>query len=294
MSFNGNGVFNRLYNWVQDAASGINIRADRMDAEMNGFATGLSTCLTRDGQAGMEADLKMGGFGITNLKDPAANQDAATRKFVTDLTDALANITVSSIDPSSPSDGDLWYRTTGEVGLYVWVANGDSGAWQASRGVLPATPPPSTVSATAPTNPVVGQLWYRTAAPAMLLTWSGTAWIPSAGQPISTQIVTDGSNWQIVGNVLRCWGTTTTLTTGGQPITFPREFGEVPFVSLAVFNGSSNFRVASFNNRNTTGIDISAWDQLNARVAQSVHWAATGLALVGDRRVGTINQALAP
>lgn len=81
MAFNGNGVFNRLYNWVQDAASGINIRADRMDQEMDGFATGLSTCLTKDGQSSMEANLRMGGFAITGLKDPQSDQDAATKKY---------------------------------------------------------------------------------------------------------------------------------------------------------------------------------------------------------------------
>lgn len=82
MSYDGNGVFNRLYNWVQDAASGINIMADRMDAEMDGFAQGLSICLTRDGQAAMIADLNMGGFAIVSLKDPTDPQHAATKKYV--------------------------------------------------------------------------------------------------------------------------------------------------------------------------------------------------------------------
>jgi microcystin-dependent protein len=85
MAFNGSGVFQRLYNWVTDAANGIDIKADRMDAEMDGFATGLSLCLTRDGQAAMTANLRMGGFAITGLKDPEADQDAATKKFVTSL-----------------------------------------------------------------------------------------------------------------------------------------------------------------------------------------------------------------
>ena len=43
------GVFARLYNWVTDAAAGVKIRADRMDAEMDGMATGLSTCVLKDG-----------------------------------------------------------------------------------------------------------------------------------------------------------------------------------------------------------------------------------------------------
>lgn len=69
MPFNGSGTFNRLYSWVQDAANGIKIRADRMDNEMNGMATGLSTCVTRDGQSPATANLPMGGFKHTNVAD---------------------------------------------------------------------------------------------------------------------------------------------------------------------------------------------------------------------------------
>lgn len=53
MAFNGSGVFVRLYNWVTDKANGVNITASKMDAEMDGFAAGLSNCVTRDGQGGI-------------------------------------------------------------------------------------------------------------------------------------------------------------------------------------------------------------------------------------------------
>lgn len=48
--FNGSGTYVRNYNWQNDAAASIKIRADRMDTEDDGFATGLSTCVTKDGQ----------------------------------------------------------------------------------------------------------------------------------------------------------------------------------------------------------------------------------------------------
>jgi len=67
MAFDGNGVFVRLYNWVNDASANIKIRADRMDNEMNGFATGLSTCITKDGQTTITADLPMAGYRHTNV-----------------------------------------------------------------------------------------------------------------------------------------------------------------------------------------------------------------------------------
>lgn len=50
MAFNGAGTFVRSFLWVNDKLNGINITASRMDTEDNGFATGLSTCLTKDGQ----------------------------------------------------------------------------------------------------------------------------------------------------------------------------------------------------------------------------------------------------
>lgn len=64
MAFNGSGLFNRLYNWVNDAAAGINIRADRSDAELDGIATGLSTCITKDGQTTTTASIPFAA-GIT-------------------------------------------------------------------------------------------------------------------------------------------------------------------------------------------------------------------------------------
>lgn len=56
MAFNGSGIFNRVYNWTQDAANSIDITASRVDTEDTGFATGLSLCVTRDGQGAMSAD----------------------------------------------------------------------------------------------------------------------------------------------------------------------------------------------------------------------------------------------
>lgn len=50
MAFSGAGTFNRLYTWVTDRINSVPITDTRMDAEMDGFATGLSTCVTKDGQ----------------------------------------------------------------------------------------------------------------------------------------------------------------------------------------------------------------------------------------------------
>jgi hypothetical protein len=77
MAFNGSGVFQRLYSWVNDAAANIKIRADRMDNEMNGFATGLSTCITKDGQTTITANLPMANFRHTGVGNAASRTDYA-------------------------------------------------------------------------------------------------------------------------------------------------------------------------------------------------------------------------
>jgi hypothetical protein len=50
MAFDGTGSFERLYSWATDKINNIRILASRMDSEMDGFAVGLSTCVTKDGQ----------------------------------------------------------------------------------------------------------------------------------------------------------------------------------------------------------------------------------------------------
>lgn len=77
MAFNGSGTFSRLYNWAVDASGGVKIRADRMDSEMNGFATGLSTCITKDGQTTITANLPMSTYKHTNVGSASSRTDYA-------------------------------------------------------------------------------------------------------------------------------------------------------------------------------------------------------------------------
>lgn len=78
MAFNGSGVFNRVYNWVADAAANINITASRVDTEDSGFAAGLSNCICKDGQTTIMADIPFSNNKITGLKAGTALTDAPT------------------------------------------------------------------------------------------------------------------------------------------------------------------------------------------------------------------------
>jgi hypothetical protein len=82
MPFNGSGIFQRVRNWVADAAAGIKIRADYHDAEDDGFAAGLSNCITKDGQSIVTQNIPWNNKRITGLQDPVNAQDAATKAYV--------------------------------------------------------------------------------------------------------------------------------------------------------------------------------------------------------------------
>jgi len=49
MAYNSSGVYSRVHDFTDDRDNGIRIQASRMDAEMDGIATGLSTAITKNG-----------------------------------------------------------------------------------------------------------------------------------------------------------------------------------------------------------------------------------------------------
>lgn len=76
MPWNGAGTFNRIYNWEQDQANGIFVRADRMDTDSDDIASGISNCIAKDGQSGPSVDISWNGFRLKSLGNGISGLDA--------------------------------------------------------------------------------------------------------------------------------------------------------------------------------------------------------------------------
>lgn len=77
MARDGNGTYNRIHNWQTDADAGVDIQADRMDAEDDSIAEALTQSLAKDGQTVPTDNLPMGGFRHTGVGAGVARGDYA-------------------------------------------------------------------------------------------------------------------------------------------------------------------------------------------------------------------------
>ena len=64
------GTFSRVHDFTTDRDAGIKIQASRMDAEMDGIATGLSTAILKDGTQTTTAEVPFA-FGISIVDNKA-------------------------------------------------------------------------------------------------------------------------------------------------------------------------------------------------------------------------------
>lgn len=184
MAFNGAGVFNRLYSWVTDAANAVFIDATRMDNEMNGMATGLTNCVTKDGQSTPTANIPMGGFKITGLANGVAATDAAAFGQITavaayfDVGNSGVGVTIDFATNGSNQQVTLTNNTT------LTLSNGNKAGYctlkliQDATGSRTASFTGAGFSATrwigASTNPTM--LGSANTALFVNFYWDGTVW----------------------------------------------------------------------------------------------------------------------
>jgi hypothetical protein len=112
MAYNGSGTFNRVHNFATDKTNQVPVTASRMDAEMDGIATGLSTAIAKDGQTATSARIPfaagtsafagaVSGVAYAQTNDPntgvyfpAADQYGLAAGGVATLTSTATTVTV--------------------------------------------------------------------------------------------------------------------------------------------------------------------------------------------------------
>lgn len=112
MPFDGNGVFLRVRNWMNDAAANIRIRADRHDSEDDNFALGLTQCITKDGQTTITANLPMATYRHINVgsaqnpTDYARFDQVQGNKSVWAIAGGTADAITATYNPTTPTPTD--------------------------------------------------------------------------------------------------------------------------------------------------------------------------------------------
>jgi len=125
MAFNGTGTFVRLYNWVTDKTNSVPITASRMDAEEDGFATGLSNCITKDGQTTVTANIPMNSFKFTGLGVGNARTNSLTLGQVQDGQFTALGTTGGAADAytATPSPAITAYTATMQYSAKIHATN---------------------------------------------------------------------------------------------------------------------------------------------------------------------------
>jgi hypothetical protein len=116
-----NGKFSRVENWQNDAAAGVKILASKHDNEDTNLANGIDSCLHKGGGNAATANLSMAGFRLTNLGNPTADQDAATRKWV--ISGAVGWTTARTIEGTDINGRLNFTGATGNNGLTFTNSN---------------------------------------------------------------------------------------------------------------------------------------------------------------------------
>lgn len=126
MSFNGSGTF-QINTAGQPVVTGTVISSTAFNALTADLATGLSTCITKDGQTNPTANLPMAGYKLTGLGTGSANTDSATLGQVQSNTVSLIG-SISGTDTITGSlSPSLTAYATGQMFWFV-AANANTGA----------------------------------------------------------------------------------------------------------------------------------------------------------------------
>ena len=125
MAFNGTGTFLRIYNWVTDKVNGVPITASRFDTELDGMATGLSNCITKDGQTTITANIPLNSNKLTGVGNGTARTDTINVGQVQDNQFLYLGTTSGSADAYTlaPSPAITAYAATQQFTAKISATN---------------------------------------------------------------------------------------------------------------------------------------------------------------------------
>lgn len=126
MSFNGSGTF-QINTAGQPVVSGTVISSSAFNALTADLATGLSTCITKDGQTTPTANIPMGNNKITGLAVGTAATDAATLAQVQSTASKLLTSVAGTDTITAVASPALTAYATGQM-FYFVSAGANTGA----------------------------------------------------------------------------------------------------------------------------------------------------------------------
>jgi hypothetical protein len=131
---------------------------------------------------------------LTGLSDgDVLVYDEDASKWVPGEGSGGASVTVSSTTPSSPNNGDLWFKST-DGNIYLFYEDIDSGQWvqlSGDEGPMGPTGPNGAQGATGPTGPDA----FASFSPSVgdIVEYDGSAWVTgkraTTGKAIAMSIV---------------------------------------------------------------------------------------------------------
>lgn len=95
MPYDGSGNFTIINNFEEDRINGVSIDSEKMDANFDDIANGLSDCMLRSGMSVMISDLNMGNHKIQNLTAGTSATDAVNKNQLDTLSSACVKLTGS-------------------------------------------------------------------------------------------------------------------------------------------------------------------------------------------------------
>lgn len=201
MPYNGSGTFTRAHNWTTDKTNTVPVTASRMDTECDGFATGLSTAICKDGQTTATARIPfvlgtsaMAGSASsasyaqvndlnTGMYFPAADQVAITCGGTTVLTlTASAGTILGNPITNFPSGTLMLFQQTAAPTGWTKSATHDNKALRVVSGVA------SSGGTVAFTTAFSAFVLAQSQLPNVTLTVSGTIPSPTIGGVPATAV----------------------------------------------------------------------------------------------------------